>query len=388
MKKKYNLVGSSNVVFTHSYGVGLYNHDCLEAYVDVGKKNIKYPSYLDDIPVVQIFNNSENRLNFNKIVKILLKKLRIDRKKYIGFLLNRRDEIASNRTRKKIKELKDLSQSNNFMFVWSTSIKKEFMAIKEEYGSDIGTTVLSVNTYPIRGEMLIDDMPNKELIRDRDFFNSFDKIIVTSEIMKSFFLKNELSSESKIIISPDYLPSSAYKKNKNNKKKEKIKAVYLGNVNFNERTIDDITILLTHLSSIGVEVWLQKGTNVSFSKINGQIKYFEPFTYEQMLDGTLGEFVSGFHFSIVAYNGIVNARTNMGFPTRYALAMTGGIPIFVQEGVFLALEEQFSDWNIYYKDIDDISFLLDKLDSQCMAIKNVNMECKHSNLIGKIICDG
>lgn len=388
MKKKYNLVGSSNVVFTHSYGIGLHSYNCLEAYIDVGKSHVNYPSYLMDIPVVKLYAKNNNNLTVGKIVKVFLKKTGMDRSKYIEFFLNRRDEIISDETRCKIKKFRESSRSNNFIFIWSTSIKKEFMAIKEEYGLDIGTTVLSVNTYPIRGDMLIDDVPNKELIRDRDFFNSFDKIIVTSEVMKDFFLKNELSCERKMVVSPDYLPSSAYKKNISEAKDKKIKAVYLGNVNFNERTIDDISDILLHLANSGIEVWIQKGNNVHLNNIDGQIKYFEPFTYEQMLDGTLGEFVSSFHFSIVAYNGIINARTNMGFPTRYALAMTGGIPIFIQKGVFLALEEQFSEWNIYYENIDDINLLLDGLDNRCVAIKSVNMEGRHSTLIGDIICDG
>ncbi|WP_404461714.1 hypothetical protein [Providencia rettgeri] len=382
IKIEYNLVGSSNVIFTHSYGIGLKNLGCLSSYIDAGTENIKYPSYLDDTPVIKLYSDKKNNSSIKKTVKKLLTYLKLDKTKLMTFLLNRKDEKIPANLREKIQSIKKISHSTNFFFVWSTSVKKEFFAVKDEYKEQIGILALSVNTYPIRGNLRLNDKKNDEIIKDEAFFQSFDKIIVTSTLMKSFFLRHGLSSEDKLIISPDYLPPSAYTKHNIRHENTPLKCIYLGNVNFNERSIDNVSNDLVTLASNGIEVWIQKNKKINLVT-HPNIKYFEPFNYDEMLDGTLGHFISNFDCAIVIYNGVSNARINMGFPTRYALSMTGNIPIAIKSGYFLALEEQFPEWNIKYGQLHEITSSIKEL--KFSKNNNHTIEEKYSKLINEIV---
>ncbi|PTP73713.1 hypothetical protein [Vibrio splendidus] len=350
---KYNLVGSSGVIFTHSYGLGLKLKDSLGGYIDSGVGDTIYPSYLDDVECIKLYSVKNNKIK--RLIKKTFKFFGFDRISLVIKYLNDRDGKISPETCEKIANFKNRESCNNFLFVWSTTIKKEKKIIDKVYSGVECKSVLVVNTYPVRGNSLYKDDDSKLFENDIDFFNGFDKIIVTSEIMKSYFISNGLAIESNLHVSPDFLPGSCYvKRNKLFDKIERLnkkKLIYLGNTNFSERSIDDTSLLLMELANRGFEIWIQKNDD----KVRHRnIHLFEPFTMEGILTGKLGDFVSDFDAALVVYNNVNNARTNMGFPTRYALALTGHVPILLKSRVFLALEEKFADMNILYDEVNEI----------------------------------
>ena len=68
------------------------------------------------------------------------------------------------------------------------------------------------------------------------------------------------------------------------------------------------------------------------------IKYFLPFDYDEIIAGELSHFIKSFDGVLVAYNNLNNARSNISYPTRYALGLLSNRPIYMKEGVFKAIE--------------------------------------------------
>ncbi|HHA2011767.1 TPA: hypothetical protein ACOEGO_004199 [Enterobacter mori] len=259
----------------------------------------------------------------------------------------------------------NLFKKYNFDFAfcfWGTTLRKEVDAIKKTLAQSKLKTklILSVSTYPVRY-----NVSKKKsfswllLIKDKKYFDSFDGLIVSGELMKVAII-DYLSYSKKYLIMKDFLPSHFFCSDENNLKRD---IIFLGNVRFSERTLDNVSSQLLAIADAGINVWVQSPCDLSHENI----KTFKPFTLEEISNGDLGRFLANFKASVVLYNNADNLRMGTTFPTRFALAMLGRHPVFIPKGIFSTLEE-LGDVALTYVDINE---LIDKFSS--IQDKNVNM---------------
>lgn len=384
------VVGSSNVIFTHSYCLGLKERGLLSGYVDIGRENLEHPEYLTDVPTIRLYNKDEQnsislKNRFVKLLKILLKKTGLDRKKHIIKLL---DIIVINKiTTKKADELNELFMQESdvkVLYLWSTTVKKE----KEEIDRLIGplNSTLIVNTYPVRSNSRIDQFDSSYL-NDSPFFNSFERLFVPTVLMRDF-LRTNCNVNSDIFVSPDHLHPIMYKAvtehietipHKSNAT-EKQKLIFLGNTNFSERTIDDVSSLIQKIADNNIEVYLQ-GEPANSTKF---IKYFKPFTYQEIIEGKLASFMSKFDSALVAYNKMNNARTNISYPTRFALSLLSCKTIYMEKDVFKGIQD--NECVVLYDSWEHlIAMLSSKID--VLSAKHGRYSAEYHDLIDKLVED-
>ena len=337
---KYIVVGSSNVIFTHSYCLGLHDRYLLSGYIDTGKHSIKYPGYLSKIDTLRLYNNFEvGKVSFKrrviKFAKLLLKILRLDQSRLVTNLIN--NHSIEKVDRKKISEIESFlskKKTNHFVYLWSTTVKEEKKIIDDIQPNN--KSVLIVNTYPIRSNNQLDEDCD-EYLTDAQYFNSFDRLLVPTKLMKDLLCDKCCVDKARITVMPDYLHPKMYSNSISTArldKRENKKIVFLGTTNFSERTIDDISSLIRELSHSNIEVHLQGDP----AKSSDMIKYFLPFDYDEIIAGELSHFIKSFDGVLVAYNNLNNARSNISYPTRYALGLLSNKPIYMKEGVFKAIE--------------------------------------------------
>ncbi|USD29090.1 hypothetical protein J8Z24_03060 [Pseudoalteromonas sp. SCSIO 43201] len=337
---RYIVVGSSNVIFTHSYGIGLKEKGKLAGYIDIGQYNVEYPEYLKNTPIVKVYNDNVNestgvKNKLIKCVKVFLKKTKLDRNAFVIKVMDR--VVIHKINEKKIEEINrffDSGENRKILFLWSTTVKKEKKVIDVLVSNNHSTLV--VNTYPVRSNNKLHDF-DSSYKKDSDFFNSFNRLLVPTELMKNFLVE-KCNVKTSIVVVPDYLHPAMYCNNATlykSKKSNVKKIVFLGNTNFSERTIDDVSLLITSLSKNNVKVYLQGNPEESTENL----KYFTPFTYQEIMEGKLAQFMSDFDGVLVAYNNMNNARTNLSYPTRFALGLLACKPIYLEKGVFKGIEK-------------------------------------------------
>ncbi|WP_338367068.1 hypothetical protein [uncultured Pseudoalteromonas sp.] len=383
---RYIVIGSSNVIFTHSYCLGLNDRSLLSGYIDTGKHSIKYPSYLKEINTLRLYNNFEvGKVSFKrrliKSAKLLLKILRLDQSRLVTNLINNHSiEKVDRKKRSEIESFLEEENINNFLYLWSTTVKDEKTIIDDIYPNN--KSVLIVNTYPVRSNNRLDENCD-EYSRDAQYFNSFDRLLVPTILMKDLLCDKCFVDKTRITVMPDYLhpkmyPTSISAENLN--KRENKKIVFLGTTNFSERTIDDISSLVRELSNSNIEVHLQ-GDPAKSSKM---IKYFLPFDYDEIIAGKLSHYIKDFDGVLVAYNNLNNARSNISYPTRYALGLLSNRPIYMKEGVFKAIEN--NDIITTYTSTDD---LVEKIKSQEVSNKydRDHIKDKFNMLIDAVVGD-
>ncbi|WP_068711525.1 hypothetical protein [Vibrio tritonius] len=344
-RKKVIVVGSSNVIFTYSYIMSLSEVSDIVGYIDVGVQNIELPIRLKNIPKMK-YSSNRTSLGIKSNIKKLLKRIGIDRNKYILSLVNKIEFSKKNITSPELKEFIFSRKPDHILYIWSTTVKKiksDISSIIEEDDMDCKQSLL-INTYPVRSNIQYDEY-NPDAKVDAEYFNSFDKLILTSDLMKEYFTSSLGINESSLVLHQDKLHSSFFKYNKKSNIgicNEISKVIFLGNTNFKERTIDDVSGIIKKLAEGNVEVWIQS----SGDKIkHHNVKYFNPYTYQEMLDGKLSTFVSQFNAVIMLYNDLDNLRSNISYPTRFAMGTLGLIPILIKSNQFKAIEELYKNNN-------------------------------------------
>jgi len=248
-------------------------------------------------------------------------------------------------------QVEELLLNNSFDLAfcfWGTSLRKEILALKTVIKSRKLNLkiVLSVSTYPVRY-----NVPKKKnlswyfLKKDKAYFELCDGLILSGELMKSVIV-DYLGFTGDYILFKDFLPTKYFAENIAESRSD---LIFLGNVRFNERTIDNVTQQLIDIADNGIRVWIQEPCNVKHPNINT----FKPFTLQEISSGKLGGFLNNFKASVVLYNKVDNLRMGTTFPTRFALATLGRHDIFIPKGVFDTLEglnENVSTYN----DIPDL----------------------------------
>jgi len=255
-----------------------------------------------------------------------------------------------------IEKIVSLSNYSLVFSFWGTTLRKELHCIKESIVKNgLDTKMIhSVSTYPIRYEL-----GKKKNIywlllkRDSAYFNLFDGLILSGKIMEEVIV-GYLNYNGDYIRMLDFFPASFFYNNAE-KKNFREGIVFLGNVNFSERTLDNVAEDIISLADMGVEVWLQEPCDL----IHKNIKTFKPFTLKEIADGKLSEFLIGFKATIVLYNNKNNLRMGTTYPTRFALGTLGRHKIYVPEKLFDAVEsfkqEKEIEEIILFKTIAEVS---------------------------------
>ncbi|MUH96727.1 hypothetical protein GNP63_09200 [Aliivibrio fischeri] len=360
--KSVLIVGSSNVLFTHSYIETCKDNYNNITYIDTGVNGFKKSNILNNCDVFVVNKNglkSKILTRIKKYIKLILKKIKLDRSKIIiNFLNLNKNNISVCR---EFENFVVNANPDHIIYLWSTTVRKEKLMIDDCFNKAglNPISILVVNTYPVNTNCTLSEV-NRFKYQDEKYFNSFNKIICTSEIMKKYLIEQIDVKIDKCIVQCDMLHPSFIKTTesvKNNNKEKKI--VFLGNTDFSYRTIDDVKSLLLGIANNNIEVWIMESKDSL--KINHKnIKLFKPFNYDEMTNGKLSEFVSRFDAAILAYNDLNNARSNISYPTRFAMATLGMIPIFLESSNYFAIEE-YSFLRGFIINYDDHEELTSKL---------------------------
>lgn len=348
MPNKNNIIviGSLNVVFVHSYAISFKERGYNVLVVDIGKKDVPH-DYLLERGIDVVAWNREGRKNsrIKNLVKKVFKLFKFDR---IGYMITAIDSFErnhihaldmTNECKARIMEF----DPDCVFYIWSTTVYNQKAKI-ESFFADSSlqpASYLAINTYPVRANYTIENAPQMDQI-DREFFDGFDLILYSSRSMESLFIQMGYHNNNSIIyddrLNPCYfvLEDVAEARGSDN-----VRVIFLGNTNFSLRTIDDVRRDLNFMAAAGLEVWIQRPSESA--GLHTAINFFDPFNYEDMVEGRLAMFIRGFDGVYMGFNQLNNARSNVSFPTRFALAMTGGIPIFLERDNWTAVKERFRD---------------------------------------------
>ncbi|WP_250221858.1 hypothetical protein [Escherichia coli] len=241
--------------------------------------------------------------------------------------------------------------------------------------------ILDVATYPIR-DYATENTPGSFLFFDTKFFNEFDIVLSHSSYMDSF-LQTKLSVDSyrinRFVCS---FPNSAYFKGViESSETTPKKIIFLGTLD-KSSSINDITNDIIKLADTGIDVYVQE--NKDYVNKNPRIKTFKPFSFEQIINGEFSNFCSTFDGALVVYGPMSPLREKLTYPTRYALALLQGIPIFIPKKRFKSLEEiacgNKNNQIIYYSSIDEIATTILSFPSSLYRVDE-SMETKLNDLL-------
>lgn len=350
------IFGSLNVVFTHSYAYALREMGYNVTVIDIGETRIDYSALREAGICVYEWSFTSIHSNFltgiKSAIKKLLKSIKLDRSKLFNFLAG---IYANGRASKDVPEhLKQILRNNldsYFLFLWSTTAAAHKRKV-DEFSQSHGETrqsFLIVNTYPVRDHYSYDDAPEMSQA-DKEYFKSFKKILVPTREMSYLFSKIGYTFPN-VEVHPDILHPKYVAKNFTTSRISKIKAfedgpslTFLGNTNFSERSIDDVSSTLRFFSEHDFQVHFQKhqsANSIIFPKASAIL--FEPFSYAQMANGLLSEYISRNDFVFVGYNKMDNARSYVSFPTRLALAVLGNRKILLEKNQFVAAGYMYNE---------------------------------------------
>lgn len=339
-----------NVVFLHSYAIEFARAGYEVTILDVGHTNVDSTflrSHLVRVIKWHTFSNDEALTTSQKIKNKTRRMLRI-----IGMenspILIRAYQNFFERSRSylppHVKSLLEQISPQLVFYFWSTTVRDKKMMLDcffqhSTYGHK-PKSILGVNTYPVRENFSYDDPP-KMSKEDRNYFSGFDLVLLANSYMQDLFMRMGYDLDNTYIhddrLSPQYFSKKRTLLTVEGKDIRRI--CFLGNTNFDGRTIDDIRWQLNELAASGFDVSIQATENSS--GLDSRIKHFKPYSYAQMLSGEFSEFLSGFDAIFMGYNRLENARSCVSMPTRFALGMTGFLPILIEGKSFAGMRETF-----------------------------------------------
>jgi len=362
-------LGSLTSIFSWSYVQALSESGFELSIINTSKE--EHFENLFGIEVLNIYPERRNKRIWFFIKKII-KYLKIDTSilfiKYLKFLEKEKVKEFENNM---VSYIADINPGVCFSF-WGTCTFNEIEVIKEHFPNI--KVILDINTYPVREKIKFDEI-GEFINDDMRVFNQIDGLIFTSEIMKDYFSKYINLERKKNIIFYDSFISKLYSTEELTiNDEDKLKLVFLGNTEFKNRTIDDVRSQIYDLANRGIEIFVQEPAVGLLPHKN--INIFKTFSFDEIYNGELGKFISKFDGIIVFYNDFNDLRTNISIPTRFSLGLCGRIPIIIEKGKFLAIEEIFSiKENLYlYNNIDEIitDFKVNKTNYKNNAFKFSN----------------
>lgn len=386
------VVGSAKVPFVYSY---------IKYFSDLGHKvcflNTSKELLCDDSIGVNLYSNEtvNGSLVFSYIkrkIKKIFSLLHIDRLNiFIRFLEYKEDlqKLSISCDNKILNILKE-NDIDLVFSLWGTTLRKEiksFVLLRKNNNFKF-KIVHSVNTYPVRFNFdklrYQSNIPN----RDKFFFSYFDGVIVPTHKMKSLF-EDSFCFRGDILVQPDFLHKDFFDVNYCKHKPSKNALVFLGNVNFSERTIDNVSAKIIDIMDSGIELWVQSPCEIQHTNL----RTFNSFSLDDIATGKLSSFISQFVGSIIFYNDLNNLRSSISYPTRFALSTLSNKPIFVESNVFDGLEEYLLDVNspvVFYENVDQLKFYLSGEQGVIVHYNNYFMDFEthlnNFNLFIKKVC--
>ncbi len=339
---KVCVVGSLSTIFTHCYIIGLKRAGCDVSIINTSSSISEYKD-----PYIPLLNTkkrkeSRNKKKFHSVIA-KLKKNKIICSLYEILTYAR---CVSSRS-SSIDKFLVKNNPNKILFFWGTSTRTELFQIKNAYRNltelkdiECPELILDVATYPVRDYIT---EANAFFMRyiDKDYFSHFNKVLSHSDIMDRFLVKNIGIEETNLQRFICTFPKEAYFKSVESKikvkSKEKIhkKIIFLGAFDPSNPN-DDISREVDTLLSFGLEIYVQKCTRIKFSE---KVKYFEPLSFDEILSGQFGEFISSFDGILMTYGQMSRLREKLTYPTRLAVATLGLVPIYIPSGRFDSIKE-------------------------------------------------
>ncbi len=346
------LVGSMNVVFLHSYAFEFARAGYEVSVLDIGHANID-SSFLGEhaIKVVKwhAFSSGEALTTSQKIknsLRRLLRKIGLERSPLLISAYQALYERGRRDVPGHVKAMLEQMDPEFIFYFWSTTVRDKKCLLDALFAHTGSArrpkSVLGVNTYPVREDFSYADPPCMGAA-DRDYFAGFDIVLLANSCMQELFARMGYDKANTFVhddrLSPRYFAKMRTELLIDGKNIRRL--CFLGNTNFTERTIDDVRWQLNKLAESGFEVSIQEPKDPA--GIDDRIKYFRSYSYAQMLSGEFAAFLSGFDAVFMGYNGLINARSTVSMPTRFALGLTGFLPILIGGNSFTGVRETFGD---------------------------------------------
>lgn len=350
---KVAFFSSANTIFTYSY---------IKLLKDKGfdVKLFNSSEFVHSNNIIDVNYKEKKIIEKRSAIKSIFKSLKLT--SFLNWLIEKR-EIHSGLSENEIKTLKrelNLFNPDKVFFFWSTMYRAELEVIKS-IGLE-SELILSVNTYPIRSNFM-KASTNRFLNEDRDYFSSFNKLIIPSKVTEKLFMdSNFISTSSKTIICPDVInvPFESVETRTCNKKTNSL--IFLGNTNFSESDIDDVSSLILELANKGIFVYIQSGGGNELK--HDYIRYFEPFSFSDILKGKLAKYISSFNGVLFSYSNVNSFRYHGSVTTRLLLAESCGVKIYVQGGVPDVIHESLIDVDMKsFGSLDELIFLMSESDN-------------------------
>jgi hypothetical protein len=327
---KIAIFGSANTIFIHSYIKLLeeLGHDLL--LLNNSNKHSTTSS------INYLMPKKIKKTNGLGIIKKIFKLLHLDKQNIFIENIEKKDVYSS--LKKEEKKLIEDSLSSFLpdvvVFFWGTTLRRE-AAFVDSLNIPC-RKILLLNTYPTRTKFNIWS-DNKFLSEDREYFSIFDELILPSNNLKEVFQNSSFLKKScRVIVNPDFLyidededeVGTTTDKIKNIGHRKKL--IFLGNTNFSERSIDDVSKLIKELAFEGVEIYLQKSNDaVKYLKKTENVKFFEPFSFEAILRGKLLSYINNFDGVLYCYKDLSKVRYHGSITTRLLLAESAKVPVYI-----------------------------------------------------------
>lgn len=360
-KKKLAIFGSENTIFLHSY------IKSLSVFFDV----MVFNSNRDSRSNLQFYNYYEQRPNVRASkVRKFTKFLNLQKSATYQNFVERRDISSSLSEKERVNLEEGIANFDPdiIFFFWGTNFRREIDFLKKKFPEK--RFVLSVNSYPTR---TLFNSVNPFLKDDSAYFKKFDGLIFSSSAMKDYFVENDyIGARSDFLVCPDFIFQEKYSSNVAPSfpiPKERKNLIFLGNTQFSERSIDDISSLLSLLSKRGIGVYIQKSNNNTST--NPMINYFEPFSFDDILAGKLRCFINKFDGVLYSYNDSNALRCRISVTTRLLLAESSEVPVYVFGQLPSALSESLLD--ILPIKVETIDTLVDLLENGESSRKNIGL---------------
>ncbi|WP_305461462.1 hypothetical protein [Photobacterium leiognathi] len=119
---------------------------------------------------------------------------------------------------------------------------------------------------------------------------------------------------------------------KNSKENDFYNIIFLGNTNFSERKIDDISNIIKKLASAGFKVYIQESQDTKKLCLDN-VNVFNPFSFKEILNGDLLSYISSFDAVLYSYSTVNEIRYNNSVTTRLLLSEGSGVPVYTNNKI-------------------------------------------------------
>lgn len=310
------VVGSSGTFYVRSY-ISIFLEKCCEvAFLDVGSSD-----YVND---GLLWHRKNSKYSSHVIVKLI---------KYLLWMFGVRDLTLFRKARrifskKPVSFPKKDSSFDVVFYFWGTTLTNVQKEVMLRYPR--ARHILAVNTYPI--DFTEDYYPTRE---ELVYFSSFDVLLCPTKKMR-MFLESVGVKNTRIEIFPDLISKKC---NFDVKPLASLprKVVFLGNVDYTQRTTDDVRGIIANLESrYGLEIWSQGEGGLN-------LKQFSAFSFNDIYNGDLNRFLNAnFDAVLYIYNSHGSIRESVSLTTRFSLYEGCGLPLIISKSIYSGIWQDFS----------------------------------------------